>query len=252
MMMARSNALRDGPGRWPAASPLTACAACDARPFSVCSAIHECDLGRLAAVAEIVEIAPGQTFVDEGEAARHFFNITRGTVKIFKLLPDGRRQITGFLDAGDFLGLAVDRTYAFSAEAIDTVRLCRFERPKLIGLLDEFPAFERQLLKWASHELLAAQNQMLLLGRKTARERVASFLLTRNRRRRPGRVASTLVSLPMNRTDIGDYLGLTIETVSRTITRLKRDGLIRLHGSDAIELLDPAGLESIAEGFGAA
>ena len=86
------------------------CAHCDARPSSVCNAIGDQDLGRLAALAQVCEATPGQTFISEGEPASHFFNVTRGTAKLFKLLPDGRRQITGFATVGHFLGLAVSDT----------------------------------------------------------------------------------------------------------------------------------------------
>ena len=102
------------------------CSRCEARSVSVCNAIADTDLGRLAAIAVITEVGPGQCFIEEGEPANSFFNITAGTAKLFKLLPDGRRQITGFVGAGHFLGLAVSDTYAFSAEAIERVRYCRF------------------------------------------------------------------------------------------------------------------------------
>ena len=157
------------------------CSSCDARAQSVCSAIEDRDLARLAEVAVVREFGKGETFIEEGEPARDFFNITRGTVKIFKLLHDGRQQVTGFAGIGHFLGLAVSDTYAFSAEAIEPVQLCRFSRPKLREVLHDFPALEQRLLETACNELVAAQEQMLLLGRKTARERVATFLVARCR-----------------------------------------------------------------------
>jgi CRP/FNR family transcriptional regulator len=192
---------------------------------------------------------PGQTFIDEGSPAGSFFNITSGTVKLFKLLPDGRRQITGFLRAGDFLGLAVSSTYAFSAEAIGRVCYCRFARSRLRTLLAELPQMEHRLLEVASNELVAAQEQMLLLGRKTARERVASFLVAQARRSPAASVGAIAVSLPMTRADIADYLGLTIETVSRTMTRLRRDGLIAFDAPSEIRIQDWAVLERIADGL---
>ena len=191
-----------------------------------------------------MSISEGRAFIAEGDPAEHFFNITAGTAKLFKLLPDGRRQITGFASIGSFLGLAVSVTYAFGAEAVEPVHLCRFSRPRLRTLIDDLPAMEKRLLEVASNELVAAQEQMLLLGRKTARERVASFLLAR---RDPP--AAALVSLPMARTDIADYLGLTIETISRTLTRLRNEGLIDLPSPTRVRLLDPAGLNTLATGL---
>jgi len=222
---------------------------CGVRATSVCNAIEDAHLGRLAAVAVTIEADPGKAFIEEGESADNFFNITAGTAKLFKLLPDGRRQITGFAGAGHFLGLAVSDTYAFSAEAVDKVRYCRFSRRRLRGLLDDFPAMEKRLLELATNELVAAQEQMLLLGRKTALERLASFLVVRSRLGGPCTPRRTRVTLPMTRSDIADYLGLTIETVSRTMTKLRADKLIELPGPHDVVLRDLANLERIAGGL---
>ena len=219
------------------------CGHCDARGSSVCSALDDKDMNRLAAIAVVMEIAPGQSFIEEGERAEHFFNLTKGTARIFKLLPDGRRQITGFAGRGDFLGLAVSETYAFSAEAIDPVRLCRFTRPKMRSVIEDFRALEHRLLENASNELMAAQEQMLLLGRKTARERLASFLLSRAHSCGQCGQPARNVPLPMTRGDIADYLGLTIETVSRTMTKLRNENLIALDGPFTVTIRNLPGLE---------
>ena len=235
--------------------PSEPCAACDARPFSVCNAIDQRDIERLAALAVSLTVDAGRTFIEEGDPAEHFFNVTAGTAKLFKLLPDGRRQITGFASMGTFLGLAVSSTYAFGAEAVEPMRICRFARPKLRALLDDFPAMEKRLLEVASNELVAAQEQMLLLGRKTARERLASFLVTRRAAcisaigAPCGHRAAEKVTLPMTRSDIADYLGLTIETVSRTLTRFKSERLIDIPSAADIVIRDHAALESLATGL---
>jgi CRP/FNR family transcriptional regulator, anaerobic regulatory protein len=234
----------------PVVLPTTAgvqqCTVCGARATSVCSAIDDEHLTRLAAIAVTTEAEPGKAFIEEGEAADSFFNITAGTVILFKLLPDGRRQITGFAGAGHFLGLAASDSYAFSAEAIDKVRYCRFSRRRLRKLLDDFPAMETRLLELATNELVAAQKQMLLLGRKTALERLASFLVARSRLGGPRGPRRTRISLPMTRSDIADYLGLTIETVSRAMTKLRADKLIELPGPQDVVLRDLAKLERLA------
>ena len=224
------------------------CLECGARGRSVCNAISEQDLDRLAAVAQPRRIEKGHVFIEEGEAAVDFFNITSGTVKLYKMLPDGRQQITGFAGSGHFLGLAVSDTYAFTAEAIEPVELCRFSRPKLRTLLDDFPLLEKRLLETACNELVAAQEQMLLLGRKTARERVASFLATRHNDAVGCGRRSERVALPMTRAEIADYLGLTIETVSRTLTRFKSEGKIALPSRDEVEIIDPHWLLDVAAG----
>ena len=170
----------------------------------------------------------GEAFIIEGDRADHFFNVTGGTARLFKSLPDGRRQITGFAGRGHFLGLAVSGSFAFTAEAVEPMQFCWFSRRRLRTLLDDFPAFETRLLEVASDQLVAAQAQMLLLGRKTARERVASFLLARRADNAARDGPLETLHLPMTRTNIADYLGLTIETASRTVTRLKDDRLIRI------------------------
>jgi CRP/FNR family transcriptional regulator len=187
----------------------------------------------------------GKAFIVEGDRADHFFNVTEGTARLFKSLPDGRRQITGFAGRGHFLGLAVSGSFAFTAEAVEPMQFCRFSRRRLRTLLDDFPAFETRLLEVASNELVAAQAQMLLLGRKTARERVASFLLARSADSAPCVGPLGTLHLPMTRTEIADYLGLTIETVSRTMTRLKDDRLIGIPNPSEIVINDRQGLESL-------
>jgi CRP/FNR family transcriptional regulator len=228
--------------------PLDPCAHCDARQASVCNAIPDAEMARLAATAVVADAAPGSTFINEGDPATNFFNVTRGTAKLYKLLPDGRRQITGFVTVGHFLGLAVSDTYAFSAEAIDDVRYCRFSRRKLRALLDDFPLMEKRLLEVASNELVAAQEQMLLLGRKTARERLASFLEARSREGLGCRTDLLRFELPMTRGDIADYLGLTIETVSRTLTKLRAEGLIEIPTQNEIVIRNQSGLRELAGG----
>jgi CRP/FNR family transcriptional regulator len=225
------------------------CSSCVARPFSVCNAIGDADLARLAAVAMVTEAPAGRMFIREGEPADCFFNVTAGSAKLFKLLPDGRRQITGFVGIGHFLGLAVSDTYAFSAEAMEPVRYCRFSRGRLRALLDGFPLMEKRLLEVAATELVAAQEQMLLLGRKTARERLASFLLLQSSQGLPCGSSRSRFALPMSRGDIADYLGLTIETVSRTLTRLRGEGLIELLSPSEPAVLDPHGLGRLAGGL---
>jgi CRP/FNR family transcriptional regulator len=212
----------------------------------------EHDLDILSAAAVIVRKLPGQRFIDEGEAAEHFFTMSRGTARIFKALPDGRAQVTSFASRGDFLGLAMSSKYAYGAEAVDAIAFCRFSRAALSTLLADFPAMEKRLLQITSHELVLAQEQMLLLGRKSARERVASFLILRMRKANEGTPYAKHdlpVSLPMSRGDIADYLGLRVETISRTLTRMKVDGLIRPDASGfGVVITDLPGLDASATG----
>ncbi len=227
---------------------MSRCLHCDVRDRSVCSAMDIPDLQHLADVAMHRTIEKGRVFIEEGMPATDFVNIIAGTAKLFKTLPNGRQQIMGFAGSGHFLGLAVSQTYAFSAQAIEPLEICRFSRPKLYHVLHDFPAMEARLLETACNELVAAQDQMLLLGRKTALERVASFLIARQRDVHGYRGPVDSIDLPMTRAEIADYLGLTIETVSRTISKLKADGRIATPARDSIAILDLAWLTSIAEG----
>ncbi len=222
------------------------CAGCEARHIGLCDALADEDLHFLASVARQSTVSRGQSFAVEGDSARYFFNINHGTAKLHKDLPDGRRQITGFVGAGDFVGLAADDRYTFSAEAIDEVRLCRFDRVEMRNVFSRFPALERRLLDVASHELIVAQEQMLLLGRKSAIERLASFIDSWSRRAMMCGAPRAGLRLPMTRTDLADYLGLTIETVSRVLTALRKQGVIDVTPDHNISVARPQALAEIA------
>jgi CRP/FNR family transcriptional regulator len=225
------------------------CDVCDVRAYSACAALNPDEQARLVDIMTTVEVEAHQPIFDEAERAQHVFNVTEGAVKIYKLLSDGRRQITGFLFPGDFLGLTHNENYAYSAEALTNTKLCRFPRQKLEALLDEMPKLEQRLLGMASHELAAAQDQMILLGRKSAKERVASFLIMlSNAAVRHGKPDNP-VGVPMTRNDMGDYLGLSLETVSRALTHLKTQGLIQLLDERRVRLAKPEAMREIAGGI---
>jgi CRP/FNR family transcriptional regulator len=235
------------PGK-PGALDLHPCGACPVRSLTVCAALEEEELSRLADIVQTQRIDAHQTIFSEGDQAANMFNVTAGTVKLYKLLPDGRRQITGFLFSGDFMGLAVNDRFAYSAETITATSVCRFPRRKMEQLMEEFPKLQRRLFSLASNELAAAQDQMLLLGRKTAKEKIASFLLTLAQRAVRRGQKDNPVHVPMSRADIADYLGLTTETVSRTFTQLKASGMIRLIEGSKIQIVEKPQLYDIAEG----
>lgn len=224
------------------------CDDCGARALSVCAAADDPDLQRLGDLAEVIKLESGAVLIREGEPAQHIFNITGGSLRVYKLLPDGRRQITGFLFAGDFLGLAIGETYVFSAEAMELSTVCRFRKGPFRALVASSPPLEHMLLHRTSHELAAAQNQMLLLGRKTAIERMASFLLDLPGHDPARPSAPGQVRLPMKRGEIADYLGLTIETVSRVLTRMKVKGLISIPSQNELIVERPERLRQHAAG----
>ena len=160
---------------------------------------------------------------DQGAQAGAVFNVTEGVVRLYKSLHDGRRQIVGFALPGDFLGLAMMHRYGVAAEAVSPVRACRFARFEFLSFVDGKPYLLRRMHEFAGQQLSLAQDRMLLLGRRNADEKVAAFLLNPHARYARIGQKSVTVPLPMSRQDIADCLGLTIETFSRTLTKLSRE-----------------------------
>ena len=224
------------------------CFGCAVRKISLCGVLESEDLRRFRGTGATVRLADGESLFMEGDAPVAVYTLTSGAIRLSKLLRDGRRQIAGFLFPGDFLGLTVEDAHLFTAEAIGPAVLCRFARPRFEAFLDDHQHMERRLFAIAAHELAAARTQLVLLGRKTATEKVVSFLLMIGSRcRKEGGLADE-VALPMTRTDIADYLGLRIETVSRELTALKVARLIQLTGTHSLRLLDKPRLKALAEG----
>ena len=225
------------------------CLGCEVRSSALCGVLNGNELAKLKALSWTIALAPGQPLFHEGDEATRVFTLTRGSLKLYKLLADGRRQVTGFMFPGDFLGISIDDEHAFTAESLDESQLCWFPRTRFDGFVDDHGEMERELYRLAAHELAAAQQQMVLLGRKTAAERLASFFLMLAEKLGKSTPAPVrFVDLSMSRSDIADYLGLTKETVSRVLSMLKRGRLIRLEALDRVEILDREGLREIADG----
>ena len=227
------------------------CFDCAVRLLAVGGILGSEELRLFKASGATVTRAPGETIFFEGDPAAHVYNLTSGVLRLSKLLPDGRRQIAGFLFPGDFLGITMEDEHAFTAEAIIPSKLCKFSRARFDAFVDTHPHLERRLYAIAAHELAAARQQVVLLGRKTAAERVASFLLMLDARRLSsgsGEKLDGLITLPMSRSDIADYLGLRIETISRELSALKASCVIRLTTTQTIRFVDRERLEQLAEG----
>jgi len=183
------------------------------------------ELRRLAAQ---VYLRPRKTIFLEGDPADDVFGVSQGVVRLYKLLPDGRRQILSFALPGDFLGLPLAERRSFSADAVGEVVLCRFSRGELTRHIRSSPNVMRLLIEFASRELATAQDQLLLLGNGSAEEKVAIFLVNWRDRLTRLSVFSETVPLPMRRQDIADFLGLKLETVSRTLAKLEQKNVIRV------------------------
>lgn len=174
----------------------------------------------------------GSEIYGQGEKAGSLYQVEFGAVRIYRLLSDGRRQISAFHLAGETFGFEADSTHHFFAEAIVSTGIHAFG-------LSTGADFSRELLPLALRGMTRAQEHLLVLGRQNAIERVAAFLV--DMAERQGGLNE--VELPMSRQDIGDYLGLTIETVSRIFSRLRGEGIIKLRGLRTVEIAKLGALE---------
>ena len=222
------------------------CGECEIKGLSVCEALDADEFEVLERIGRTHAYPAKTTLFEQGRDAHLVYNLTSGALRLSKLLPDGRRQVIGFAMPGDFLGLAMDATHKFTADTLTPAKLCQFSRNGFSDVLNQKPRLLRRLMDFASHELTLAQDQMVVLGRRTAEEKIASFLI--GMRDRYSRIygASVHVPLPMTRLDIGDFLGLTVETVSRMMTRFAREKAIVIV-PDGVRLLDVARMERLAE-----
>ena len=189
----------------------------------------------------------------EGDDADFVYEILSGTVCSYALLPDGRRQVTGFSFAGDIVGLSDQDTHCTSCDAVGAARVRSIPRSRLWKTAEERPELSIKLLECAAGQLANMQQHFVILGRKSAVEKLASFLLTLARRFGGEDADEVTITLPMTRADIADYLGLTIETVSRTFTKLRAAGVIDLPQNNLVHVRDMLKLEDVAtamdEGF---
>jgi len=221
------------------------CTDCSVRRLSVCALLDQDEIRQIELLTRHVHFAACETVFAQEDIATSFYSVLEGVLRLYKLLPDGRRQIVGFALAGDFLGMSTAGHHRFSADAIGPVTVCQFNRAAFARFSEQRPNLLRRLNELTAFELNQARDHMVLLGRRSAEEKVATFLVGwRDRLSRLGEV-STTVSLPMSRQDIADYLGLTIETVSRTFTKLERAGVIEIV-SGGFRLLDSARADALA------
>lgn len=222
------------------------CLDCDVRRMAICSAFDEAELGALAAIAVSKKLDANEMLVEEGTPKGRVFSLTSGMLRIYTLLADGRRQVAGFLVPGDYLGLADDDVYSQSVEAVVPSSLCAFSTMEMDTLMECYPKLKERLYKMTREALRNARDNQLVLGRLAPVEKLATFLLVMGERLERGGGKPNLVHLSMNRTDIADYLGLTIETVSRSFTKLRTQGLIQLVDANTVEILSRRSLQAVA------
>jgi CRP/FNR family transcriptional regulator len=203
------------------------------------------DLSQIFAGQPVEKLQPGEAVFWQADPATDVVEVTEGCLRRYRVLVDGRRAITGFAFPGDVLGLSTMDQYSDTAEAVTPVKLRRVSRRRFHALVDTSAQLRPQVLARMCQEITLAQEQMILLGQKGAEERVASFLLTLACRSED-LLEPVDVVVPMSRLDMADYLGLTIETVCRSITKLKDAGFIILRDRRTIRLCDIAALRQQA------
>ncbi|MQX38025.1 Crp/Fnr family transcriptional regulator [Roseospira navarrensis] len=224
------------------------CAQCDLGSLAFCDGFAPRTVSSIRRVQCTVQHDAHDTLFREGDEGAAVYSVLSGAIKVYKLMPDGRRQITGFFFRGDMFGFCLDGSYAYTAEAITPIEVCRLPMQRLNDLSETAPEVQHRIMLRMTAKLAQFHNHVLLLGRKTARERVATFLLSlSDRARRRGDPPSPL-ALPMGRADIADYIGLTVETVSRTMTAFKRDGLIDLPTPNHIDICRAEALRAVSDG----
>ena len=208
------------------------------------------DIASLELIGLTRRLGRGHELFAEGDRASSYYKVVSGAVRLLRLMPDGRRHVVDFFVADDHFGFTPQPTYPYAAEAVIDSIVVAYPRRSVDDLIRRKPGVGRRLLDMVSRELTAAQEQLVLLGRKTAQERLATFLMLLLQR--SGRAGATQPQLDlfMTRIDIADHLGLTIETVSRTLSQLKRQGVIALPAPNRVVVLKPEALQRLREGYG--
>ena len=218
------------------------CSDCPIRHRAVCARCDQDELNRLEQIKYYRSFQAGQTIIWSGDRMDFVGSVVSGIASLTQTMEDGRRQMVGLLLPSDFVGRPGRPTAAFDVTATTDVVMCCFRKKPFETLIAETPNIAQRLLEMTLDELDAAREWMLLLGRKTAREKIASLIsiivrreATLHKRKTAGMLT---VDLPLTREEMADYLGLTLETVSRQISGLKKDGVISLEGNRHVSIPD--------------
>jgi len=229
----------------PDAAEQAACAECPIRHQSVCAMCMPDELETLEQLKYYRHYEAGQTIVWSGDEMNFVGSVVRGVATVSHTLQDGRKQMVGLLLPSDFIGRPGRRLSSYDVTAVTDVTLCCFRRKPFEQLISSTPNVAERLLDMSLDELDAAREWMLILGRKTAREKIASFFTILARRAAAGDgstppaeapAGAITIDLPLTREAMADYLGLTLETVSRQISALKNEGLISLEGKRRVRI----------------
>ncbi|HTN14622.1 MAG TPA: Crp/Fnr family transcriptional regulator [Sphingomonadaceae bacterium] len=227
------------------------CDTCLVRNRAICAALDATEIATLNAIGRRRKLEPGESLIWEGDDSLLVANVIEGVLKLSTGTEDGREQIVGVVYPSDFIGRPFGATTRHSVTALTEANVCVFSRTDFDSFAHNHPALEHKLLKRTLAELDRTRRWMLLLGRKNAEEKLATFLLDMSERlsdpscENPDDMLNEF-ELPFSRQQVADLLGLTIETVSRQFTRLKKDGIVDLPSRRAVAILNRAALEARA------
>ena len=222
----------------------------DCRLNSICLpiALESDDIQQLDDIIQRSKpLQKNQHLYREGDDFQSVYAVRSGTLKAYKTTDDGREQVTGFYFPGEILGMdgISNNTHASSAKALETAAICEIPFTSLEKLSTLMPNLQRHFFQLMSHEITEDQQLITLLSKNSADERVAALMLSISGRNARRKLSATQFRLPMSRVDIGNYLGLTVETVSRVFSRMQKMEILRVDNKE-IEILDPQGLRNMA------
>lgn len=227
-----------------------ACKECSLRELCLPLGLAEPDLSALdKLIKRRRTLKKGEALYRFGDPLKSLYALKTGTVKTTGLMEDGRVQVTGFYMPGELLGIDAINTdqHPCSAEALEAAEVCEIPYQALESLAHQIPGLQHQLFRVMSREIVRDEQMLMMLGRMTAEERLAASLLNFSRRQARLGMPANEIRLTMSRQDLGDYLGLALETVSRLFSRFQEEGLISVHGRQ-ISIVDSKRLQSIATG----
>ena len=204
----------------------TLCNNCQVRFRGICSSLNNEQINEISQSVKHAHYPKGKEVISFNGEANKIYNIVNGSIRQYKILSDGRRQIVGFLFPGDFLGIPYEEKFTYYADTIEDTCLCVFSRQNFESYLVKFPVFEKEVLKKTSLKLSDAFEQNMLLGKKNAREKLATFLILIMKTQTNSKNETNFFKIPMTREDIADYLGLRTETTSRMFTEFCMKDLI--------------------------
>ncbi len=227
------------------------CENCQVRGDGICAALDDAARAALLKLSRAKTVPAHHVIFRDGDLADHYYNVTSGIAKLVKILADGHQHIVGLLYPSDFMGQSLNRHHTYSAESATDVELCAYPRAPFEDFLKSHPELERQIFHATIHELDLCRDWTLLLGRKCSYERVAGFLFMMARRapsKSQGQPKNYVhFELPFTRAEMADYLGLTLETVSRQFSQLKKKQVITLPSSRDIIIPDIELLSVVAQ-----